>query len=82
MVIARTDSGREVPAITNASSASAAGQIQTIWMPPNDAHVKDGLVDAGVMLLGDACRNVAREFRADIRRKFRKANQVSYNLKS
>jgi hypothetical protein len=69
VVVARTDSGHRTFAVANVSSAFAAGQIQTLWMPPNDAHVKDGLVNAGVMLMGDAIRDVAREFWPDVRRK-------------
>jgi hypothetical protein len=68
VVITRTDSGRHVPALANVGSAFAAGQIQTIWMPANDSHMKDGLVDAGVLLMGDAIRNVAREFWPDVHR--------------
>jgi hypothetical protein len=70
VVITRTDSGGRAPAIANVASAFAAGQIQTIWMPANDAHVRDGLVSGGIMLLGDASRNVMREFWPDIERKF------------
>jgi hypothetical protein len=69
VVVARTDSGRHVPAIANVGSALMAGQIQTIWMPANEARVQDGLQYAGVMLLGDAIRDVTREFWPDIRRK-------------
>jgi hypothetical protein len=69
VVITRTDSGGHTFAVANVGSAFVAGQVQTIWMPANDSHVKDGLVDAGVMLLGDATRNVFREFWPDIRRK-------------
>jgi hypothetical protein len=71
VVVTRTESGGHAPAIANVGSAFAAGQIQTIWMPANDAHFRDGLVDAGVMLMGDAARDVAREFWPDIRRKLK-----------
>ena len=71
VVVTRTESGGHAPAIANVGSAFAAGQIQTIWMPANDAHFRDGLVDAGVMLLGDAARDVAREFWPDVRRKLK-----------
>jgi hypothetical protein len=71
VVVTRTESGSHAPAIANVASAFAAGQIQTIWMPANDAHFRDGLVDAGVMLLGDAARDVAREFWPDVRRKLK-----------
>jgi len=70
VVITRTDSGGRAPAIANVASAFAAGQIQTIWMPANDAHTRNGLVSGGIMLLGDASRNVMREFWPDIERKF------------
>jgi hypothetical protein len=69
VVVTHTDSGSRVPAIATVGSAFISGQIQTIWMPANDAHVKDGLVSAGVMLMGDAARNVIREFWPDIHRK-------------
>jgi len=69
VVVARKDSGGHTFAVSNVASAFAAGQIQTVWMPRNDAHVKDGLVDAGVMLMGDAIRDVAREFWPDVHRK-------------
>jgi hypothetical protein len=66
VVIARTDSGHKTFAVANVGGAFAAGQIQTIWMPANDAHVKDGLTNAGVMLMGDAIRDVTKEFWPDV----------------
>jgi hypothetical protein len=69
VVVTHTDSGGRAPAFATVGSAFAAGQIQTIWMPANDAHVKDGLASAGVILMGDAARNVIREFWPDINRK-------------
>ena len=69
VIVARTDSGKRVPAFANVGSAFAAGQVSTLWLPRNDAHFSDGLVYAGVMLLGDAGRNVFREFWPDVRRK-------------
>jgi hypothetical protein len=69
VVVTHTDSGGRAPALATVGSAFAAGQIQTLWMPANDAHVKDGLASAGVILMGDAARNVIREFWPDINRK-------------
>ncbi len=71
VVVTRTDSGKRVPAFANVGSAFAAGQIETLWLPRGDAHFSDGLTYAGVMLLGDAGRNVFKEFWPDVRRKFR-----------
>ena len=79
VVITHTDSGGRAPAFATVGSAFAAGQIQTVWMPANDAHVKDGLVSAGVILLGDAARNVLREFWPDIHRKLH--HNAPYNGK-
>jgi hypothetical protein len=79
VVITHTDSGGRAPAFATVGSAFAAGQIQTIWMPANDAHVKDGLVSAGVLLMGDAARNVIREFWPEIQRKLH--HGAEYNEK-
>jgi hypothetical protein len=68
VVVTRTESGRKVPAIASLGSAFAAGQISTIWLPPNDAKFHDGLGYTAWMLGGDTARNLLREFWPDIKR--------------
>jgi hypothetical protein len=69
VLIARTDSGKHVFAVSNVSTAFAAGGIQTLWMPRRQANVGDGLVNGSLFLMGDAARDVFREFWPDVRHK-------------
>ncbi len=70
VVIARTDSGGHAFAYGNVISAFAAGEAGSLWLPRrSDGRFGDGLVYAGLVLAGDAGRNVFREFWPDIRRK-------------
>jgi len=73
VVIAHTDSGGRNFAYGQVLSAFAAGEAGSLWQPRrSDGRFGDGLVYAGILLAGDAGRNVFREFWPDIHRKLRR----------
>ena len=73
VLIAHTDSGGRNFAYGGVISAFAAGEAGSLWLPRrSDGRFGDGLVYAGILLAGDAGRNVVREFWPDIRRKLKR----------
>jgi hypothetical protein len=72
VLIVRKDSGGQSFAYGSVISAFAAGEAGTLWQPRrSDGRFGDGLTYAGLLIAGDAGRNVFREFWPDIRRKIR-----------
>ncbi len=72
VLIAHTDSGGRSFAYGTVAGAFVAGEAGTLWMPRrSDGKFGDGLVYAGLLLAGDAGRNVFREFWPSVHRKLR-----------
>ena len=72
VLIVHKDNGGSSFAFGSVISAFAAGEAGSLWLPRrSDGKFGDGLLFAGLLIAGDAGRNVVREFWPDIRRKIR-----------
>ncbi len=64
----RHDSGGRVPGIARVAGALSSGFVSNAWYPERLSDTSHALSRAGIMLGGDAARNLFQEFWPDVRR--------------